>query len=184
MKRFLPLVALIGLCCLAVPLLTVSGGEKSDSNRHYPVDAAGACTIPTDPDSRSIDAEVVHDLTTILKETTSRETFLYTVGVLGKMGRTARPALPAIIRNAERLRFFTSNARGSEDYVAAMTDAIDCILEKRPSVPVQSWSKVRPSQPAPDSVAQPNHVCRPEWAPPPPPPAAAATQPLVPVPAR
>lgn len=136
---------------------------------------AVCCAIPETRDAhspRAIDAQVVQELTTILNETTSREAYVYTVGVLGKMGRSARPALPAIIRNAERLRLFTPNARGSEDYLSIMNEAIDCILERHPVSPVQVTAKVNapaPSlaapapQPAPAAapVTRASHVCRP-----------------------
>jgi hypothetical protein len=46
---------------------------------------------------------LVGELITILNETKSVDTFAVTCGLLEKMGTEARPAIPAMIRNAERL---------------------------------------------------------------------------------
>jgi hypothetical protein len=46
---------------------------------------------------------LVRELITILNETKSVDTFIVTCGLLEKMGTEARPAIPAMLRNAERL---------------------------------------------------------------------------------
>ena len=48
-------------------------------------------------------ADIVPPLVRILEETKEIRTFLLTVEVLQGMGQQARPAIPTIIRNAERL---------------------------------------------------------------------------------
>jgi hypothetical protein len=51
----------------------------------------------------AINEKLVRDLTAILKKTKSTDTFLVTVKALADMGPRAKPAVPAIILNAERL---------------------------------------------------------------------------------
>jgi hypothetical protein len=49
---------------------------------------------------------LVRELVAILNETKSIDTFLVTLRLLEDMGKQAEPAIPAIIRNAERLELF------------------------------------------------------------------------------
>src|SRR5206468_868355 len=58
---------------------------------------------------------VVQELVAILNETSSADTFVVTTVVLGEMGFAARPALPAIIRNGERLGLFRGLASPNKD---------------------------------------------------------------------
>jgi hypothetical protein len=54
--------------------------------------------VPGDP--------VVQELVAVLDRTSSPDTYVVTTAVLGKMGFAARPALPAVVRNGERLGVF------------------------------------------------------------------------------
>jgi hypothetical protein len=52
----------------------------------------------------STEAELIQDLITIMNETKSPGTLMATVMALVPMGKTAQPAIPAIIRNAGRMK--------------------------------------------------------------------------------
>jgi hypothetical protein len=58
---------------------------------------------------------VVPELVGILNETASKDTFLVTVLLLKKLGAEAKPALPAIIRNAERLNIFKGTSTAGDE---------------------------------------------------------------------
>jgi hypothetical protein len=59
---------------------------------------AAPCQVACSPSTG-----LVGELVLILNETKSVDTFALTCSLLGKMGAEARPAVPAMIRNAERL---------------------------------------------------------------------------------
>ena len=68
--------------------------------------AGAACPLAAPPSvspARVNRAGVVEELIALLDETQSRDTFLTTVVILRSLGSEARPALPAALRNAERL---------------------------------------------------------------------------------
>jgi hypothetical protein len=68
--------------------------------------AATACPLAAPPSlapARVHRAGVVEELIALLDETQSRDTYLATVLVLSRLGGEAKPALPAALRNAERL---------------------------------------------------------------------------------
>jgi hypothetical protein len=60
-------------------------------------------------------ASVVEELVAILNETKSTDTFLATLAVLVKFGKEARAAVPAIVRNADRLAVFTGFAGAGDE---------------------------------------------------------------------
>jgi hypothetical protein len=64
------------------------------------------------PFQRAGRGEVVEELVGILNRTESRDTYVVVVFLLDKMGPEARPALPAVVRNGERLGVFTDVADG------------------------------------------------------------------------
>src|SRR5690349_17232994 len=106
MKRTVPLIVLIGAAGLLVPILGASGESPTCSGCKG--QWASGCPDGTyvqgcRAKSPSDSGNVLDELTAILKETKSTETFLVTTMVLGRMGPEAKRALPAIIRNAERL---------------------------------------------------------------------------------
>jgi hypothetical protein len=74
---------------------------------------------------------LVGELVGILNDTKSRGTFLVTLAVLQKLGPEARPAIPAILRNADRLDLFENttapNARDKQ-IAAEVLAVIDAIL--------------------------------------------------------
>jgi hypothetical protein len=113
MKRTIPLIVLIGTAGLLVPVLGVSGESPARpacnaqwaagcSDRPNAESYAQACGAKPSSDS----GNVIDELTAILKETKSAETFVVTAMVLGRMGPEAKQAIPIIIRNAERLELF------------------------------------------------------------------------------
>jgi hypothetical protein len=83
----------------ALPPITPPTGESSSCVPFTPV----LTKIKTGKVSQET---MVQDMVAILNETQSPETFAITVAALSKMGRDAKPAVPAIIRNADRLEFF------------------------------------------------------------------------------
>jgi hypothetical protein len=74
--------------------------------------------IPSSPASQAPQspppAGLVGDLVAVLNDTKSVDAFLVTVELLQKMGAEARPAVPAVIRNAERLGILKKSALSSE----------------------------------------------------------------------
>jgi hypothetical protein len=61
----------------------------------------------------ALPAGIVGDLVAVLNETKSVDAFLVAVELLQKMGAEARPAVPAVIRNAERLGILKKSALSS-----------------------------------------------------------------------
>lgn len=61
---------------------------------------------PPPPPPALTPSPVVADLLAVLAETKSKDTYVATVVVLGKMGAEARPALGPALRNGERLKVF------------------------------------------------------------------------------
>jgi hypothetical protein len=147
MKRTVPLIVLIGTAGLLVPILGVSGESPSHPNCKAQW-ASGCCDKPCDAAAVSCSRgscctktvskndPIVGELTAILNETKSAETFLVTTMVLGRLGAEAKSALPAIIRNAERLEVFEdlydANASAGDRAAAQkVVDALEMILDKK-----------------------------------------------------
>ncbi len=59
------------------------------------------------PSPAEVNREIVKELVDILGSTESPTTFALTVMALEQLGEPAKPAVPAIIRNAERLKIFS-----------------------------------------------------------------------------
>jgi hypothetical protein len=72
--------------------------------------AAGTGEKAARKSSRRVDPRT-QELIAILNETQSAETLFVTVKVLEGMGSAAKPAVPAVIRNAERLGLFKGLTR-------------------------------------------------------------------------
>src|SRR5439155_10774181 len=53
--------------------------------------------------------DLLTEMTLVLCSTQSVDTFFVTLGLLEKMGMKAQPAIPAILRNAERLGIFKNH---------------------------------------------------------------------------
>jgi hypothetical protein len=143
--------------------------------------------------------KLVHELVTILNETKSADTFVVTASCLGMMGHDARPAVPSIIRNAERLGLLKgasevvcdeeseeSKPTKQQRMAEGIMDCLDQILSKQPSgpKPPQSYQPcatlpVPVVCPAP-GMAMPENIGFPVL-PPPPPPAMTVPQPARPV---
>jgi hypothetical protein len=161
MKRKMVLFALVGAvgvfgCAFA------AFAQSSSSKWGKPQTAAAEpcstatytfATASSPAKASSAKSNIIEELTAILKETKSPETFLLTTMVLGRMGPDAKSALPAIIRNAERLElledlFDTSAPEANRDKNgtrAKFVDAIEMILTVKDSAN-------RPSYPAPAAV--------------------------------
>jgi hypothetical protein len=67
-------------------------------------------------------ASLVEELVGVLDQTTSRQTFLVTLAVLRDLGQEAKPAVAAILRNADRLKLFAD-----EDSVRCKQAAADVL---------------------------------------------------------
>jgi hypothetical protein len=143
MKRTLPLFGLLGLAAALVPVLTVFAAGPSSPKRPKPppvsipgcgskcgVTPFASTLVP--PALAPGGDPVVQDLMAILNETSSPDTFMVTTMVLGKMGFAARPALPAIVRNGERLGLFRGladpNKANGMEVAEAVMESIDLIL--------------------------------------------------------
>jgi hypothetical protein len=111
-RRELTVVAL----SLAV-LLANAGGlfaqEKGSPPYSSAPSAVGAAVDATGHKAGKHADPRTEELIAILNETQSVDTLCVTVKVLESMGRTARPAVPAIIRNAERLGLFKGLTRSN-----------------------------------------------------------------------
>jgi hypothetical protein len=81
-------------------------------------------------------AALVEQLVALLNETKSKETFTVTLIVLQKLGTEAKSAVPAILRNADRLGLFEGALSGDSKGKQSTTDVldtIDAVLGKTPS---------------------------------------------------
>jgi hypothetical protein len=129
-----------------------------------------ACTACKAPKTSSDNDKVIDELTAILKETKSPETFLVTAVTLGRMGPEAKRAIPVIIRNAERLEMFEdlletkapAGSRAAEEVMAA----IEMILDKKAGAKERIWQNRTPA--ACCTPATPYAAYTPGMAPPPP----------------
>jgi hypothetical protein len=151
MKRTLPLLVLIGVVGLLVPVLAVFGKPPAEAGCVSCSSSIPVAKSPSDND------RVIDELTAILKETKSAETFLVTAMVLGRMGPEAKRALPIIIRNAERLELFEdlykANA-AAENRAAAqeIVAALEMILDKKAGANGRTWRNPTPACYAPAPV--------------------------------
>jgi len=101
---------------------------------------------------------LLSELIAILNETKSVDTFSVTVGVLSEMGPRAESAIPAIIRNAERLGFLKDHLLAKKDDVEAnkrfvemdqtLERTLKAILRKDDSI------KTRHRKPSPSAVGE------------------------------
>jgi hypothetical protein len=92
--------ALRTVLALAVVLLLARGAAAGEKN---------AVKIAK-PTPAEIDQKVVKELVEIVSATDSPDTFALAVLALQQLGDKAKPAVPTIIRNAERLKIFSGNA--------------------------------------------------------------------------
>src|SRR5262245_4212165 len=132
MKRKHLLAGCLGLAVVLGPARAAEPVVESVSQYH----PAAAESCPAADAARSREAKLVEDLIDYLGETDSMEAYTLTCMVLAKMGNAALPALPAIIRNAERLRLFEDSlnpeAMGEKREVSeAVGKCIKLILAKK-----------------------------------------------------
>jgi hypothetical protein len=138
MKRLNWIFGLLGLVGVLTSLTFLLGAEPAKSPHSKPTTSCceeKGCSACCSAMATTTDDHIVQELMTILKETRSPDTFLVTVTVLGRMGPAAKSAIPAIIRNAERLEMLTDvanpEAEGRKEEVAeALMDSMAHILRK------------------------------------------------------
>jgi hypothetical protein len=109
MKRRSWLVGILGLVGLLVLQPDVGATERESCPQSPPPSqpsAAAENDLAGTVRSPRADDEFVEDLVSILNETHSPDAFLVTLSVLQELKPDARVVVPAIIRNAERLRLF------------------------------------------------------------------------------
>jgi hypothetical protein len=160
MKRTVPLFVLVGAAGVLVPVLAVFAQTSPTA---YPAQqrlgssccSPAVCTKCSAAKAPSTDDKLIEELTAILKETKSSETFLVTAMTLGRMGPAAKCALPALIRNAERLEllegFSNTNASADNQSVSfGILAVINMIFDKKGSQQayVQRWQMPRGPVPA------------------------------------
>jgi hypothetical protein len=157
MKRTAPLFTLLGLAAVLVPLLAVLGNASPPTSAPARPSDPVLSAPPTPATTRACPAQapsanekVVGELVALLRETRSPDTFLVTVMVLGRMGAEARPAIPDIIRNAERLNVFKDvtrpAGRGDELGLAeGVWSSIEMILDG--SSAGRTWIRRTPVEP-------------------------------------
>jgi hypothetical protein len=139
-------------------------------------------------DAKAAREKLVQELVTILSETKSVETYFVTVSALGMMGRDARPAVPAIIRHAERLEIFkdisfddSEKPNRQQRIAEGIMDSLEQILSKQPVAPPQVSYQVTPAMcPPPPGMVLPTPVSFPIMPPAPPPPNALPCRPTAP----
>jgi hypothetical protein len=133
---------------LAVTLVfPVALGIGSALRGADPVPQCPACSGKETTKTTTVKAtkeKLVQELVAILNETKSPDTFIVTTSALGMMGHDARPAVPSIIRNADRLGLLKgiSEFAGEEAQEAkpskqqriaeGIMDCLDQILTKQP----------------------------------------------------
>ncbi|HWG46860.1 MAG TPA: hypothetical protein VN688_29120 [Gemmataceae bacterium] len=168
MKRTVPLFVLVGAAGVLVPVLAVFAQTTSTvypaqqrlaSSCCSPAVCTNVCTKCSAAKAPSTDDKLIEELTAILKETKSSETFLVTAMTLGRMGPAAKCALPALIRNAERLEllegFSNTNASADNQSVSfGILAVINMIFDKKGSQQayVQRWQMPREPAPAASCV--------------------------------
>jgi hypothetical protein len=153
MKRTLLVFVVVGVASLLVSALTVFGQSSPRSiyvERQVTDPLVKRQAAATSAKSSTDDEKLIDELTMILKETKSPETFLVTAMTLGRLGPKARRTLPVVIRNAERLELleglFDTNA-SSEDHAVAqdVIEVIDMIIGKNGGGRV--WREKQPTTP-------------------------------------
>jgi hypothetical protein len=162
MKRILLKLALVGAACLLVSVFAAFAKEPSEEYcREWALKhgyCSPNCCVPAlacapGPETAG-DDKVIDELTTILKETKSPETFVLTATVLGRMGPQAKRALPAIIRNAERLELLedamNDNAAANQSNLTQkLLEAIEMIVDKHAASRKKHPACCVPCTPAP-----------------------------------
>jgi hypothetical protein len=78
-----------------------------------PVNPVAPAPVPS-PAPVKVSGDLVQELIQIINETRSIDTFFVTTKLLEDMGAKSRPAVPAIIRNAERLELFKDTVLQTE----------------------------------------------------------------------
>jgi hypothetical protein len=95
--------------------------------------------------------DLVSELIAVLDETQSVDTFLVTLGLLESMEAKAQPAIPSILRNAERLGVFknhlTSKGRDTEQVESIVKSLEKILSSEQKSSPRTAVAGSEPSEP-------------------------------------
>jgi hypothetical protein len=165
--RWVPAVRVAAPDPLLGPTVPVHGGE--------PLPPASVAPPPPEaprPRQATLPGGLLGELIVILNETKSVDTFAVTCHLLAKMGAEAQPAVPAILRNAERLGLLKKRLlSGKKDQRPGVTDSLAEMLEQI----VVPQGDPRASQDQRHAEAEPAQAppCPGAWpftTPPPPPP--------------
>jgi hypothetical protein len=128
-------------CCAKAGCCAKSGCCKAETGAACC--GTGACGKSKAAACASADP-LVKELVSMMEETNSPEMFVVTVMVLGKVGPEARPAVPAILRKAERLGLFKglinseADPGGRRELTNAVFESIESILDKDGGVEAKS----------------------------------------------
>lgn len=146
MKGKIALFALVAAAAVLVPVLAVLAqqpvalpvptGAYSGCSAGSNCPTATCSTCSKSKETTCDNAKVVTELMAILKDTKSPETFLLTATTLCRLGGEAKRALPAIIRNAERLELLdglldSNTTADNREAAQAVFEAIEMILDKK-----------------------------------------------------
>jgi hypothetical protein len=100
MKRIIAAVAVLGI-------LAAAAAAQKAGNRMKAAPPSPACTAHAPAcHGPSPDEEIVKSLSAVLEETQSTDTLVVIAKALQEIGPAARPAVPTIIKAAERLKVF------------------------------------------------------------------------------
>jgi hypothetical protein len=120
MQRILPLLAgVLGAFLASGPAAWGQGARPAastpvaETRRPEPVPAPQPAHRHTSV--RAANEQLVAELTVILHETSSPDTFLVTVKALADIGARSKVAVPSIIRNAERLGLLKNILQQADD---------------------------------------------------------------------
>ncbi len=107
---------------------------KCAAQHSIPTPPAATVPVPVAPGLNS-DETLVRELIAILGETQSHDAFLVTLSILHELKADPRLAVPAIIRNAERLQLFACTAPDQATEKQKMVAGCIAGLIKKDSVP-------------------------------------------------
>jgi hypothetical protein len=117
MRRFLPLLPLLTVLAHGSAAMAQGTGTDPVSPVRAPAETRRAERPKTEGRTtvHEVNQQLVRDLVGILKKTKSPDAFLVTVKALGDIGPRAKPAVPAIILNAERLGLIKDILQQADD---------------------------------------------------------------------
>ncbi len=130
MKRTALLAGAVALVVVSLAFASYRAEQGSTGQPDWSTPRVTAAPPSTDRPAKP--ATLVDELVIILGETQSKETFTVTLAVLRKLGKEAKPAIAAILRNADRLCMFKGGLDGDsrgKEMSQEVLEAIDVILD-------------------------------------------------------